>query len=222
MIPTLHQGLKKLGERETGDLPSDLRHFLFETSETSQKGFVVVFHNYIQAARVVCSRVVVHTTSAASPREFKRAMDNYDLGPAYRMGFPGRGHDPTFTMFLRDHMFLRAHPIIYTLLPALLLAYNAGWVFHKHVGGPPVMGWFLAINFVTYVVWWADKRQARRRGFRVPDWTLHLLSLLGGVLAAVYAMLTLRHKTQKYIFCIGHPLWVVLAVCLSFSVHTKG
>ena len=66
-------------------------------------------------------------------------------------------------------MSLRAHPVRYTLIPALLIAtavaMRSGW------------GWWIGINLVTYPVWWFDKRQARRGGFRVPEWTLHLPAL---------------------------------------------
>ena len=108
-------------------------------------------------------------------------------------------------------MSLRAHPVRYTLLPALVLACAVGWVFHKYIGGALLVGWWIGINLVTYPVWWIDKRQARREGFRVPEWTLHLLALLGGGLAGVLAMQSLRHKTQKAIFRIGQPLLLLLS-----------
>lgn len=103
-------------------------------------------------------------------------------------------------------MSLRSHPVRYSLYPSLAVAAAIGWAFHKYVGGARVLGWWIGINAVTFPVWWFDKRQARREGFRVPEWTLHLLALLGGGLSGVLAMQSLRHKTQKAAFRIGQPV----------------
>ena len=117
-------------------------------------------------------------------------------------------------------MSLKTHPVRYTLLPALLVASALGWVFHHHVGGTPLAGWWVGVNLVVYPVWWMDKRQARREGFRVPEWTLHLLSFLGGGLAGVIAMQSLRHKTQKAIFRFGQPLLLLMnAVAMGWWMH---
>lgn len=107
-------------------------------------------------------------------------------------------------------MSLRAHPVRYTLLPALVLAAAGTWALEKYATIDRAVGWWLTINLITYPVWWIDKRQAGRGGFRVPEWTLHLLSLLGGGFGGVLAMQTLRHKTQKPMFRIVHPILAVL------------
>ena len=108
-------------------------------------------------------------------------------------------------------MSLRAHPVRMTLLPALAGAAAVAWFVHERLGGDPALGWWVGVNAVTFPVWWLDKRQARREGFRVPEWTLHLLSLLGGALAGVLAMQSLRHKTQKAAFRIGQPLLLLVS-----------
>ena len=108
-------------------------------------------------------------------------------------------------------MSLRSHPVRYTLVPALLIAIAIGWVAHKYIGVTLLLGWWIGVNVVTYPVWWLDKRQSRREGFRVPEWTLHLLALLGGGLAGVLAMQSLRHKTRKAAFRLGQPLLLLLS-----------
>ena len=109
-------------------------------------------------------------------------------------------------------MSLRSSPIAYTLAPAIgvgaLLYMAAG----RYLGSGPEVSAYLAINAVTYPVWAIDKRQAKKGKFRVPEWTLHLLSMLGGGVGAVLAMRTLRHKTRKPIFRFGHPLLAALGV----------
>jgi uncharacterized membrane protein YsdA (DUF1294 family) len=58
------------------------------------------------------------------------------------------------------------------------------------------------LAFLTFA--W-DKAAARRGGRRVPEATLHVLSLLGGWPGAFLAMLLLRHKVNKpgFLFILG-------------------
>jgi uncharacterized membrane protein YsdA (DUF1294 family) len=56
------------------------------------------------------------------------------------------------------------------------------------------------LSIVTFVAYAADKAAARRGARRVPESTLHALSLLGGWPGALVAMRVLRHKTRKQPF----------------------
>lgn len=58
----------------------------------------------------------------------------------------------------------------------------------------------LAVNFITYGVFFLDKRAAQQRQPRVPEKALLLLSLAGGSAGAYYAMRRFRHKTKKQSF----------------------
>lgn len=109
-------------------------------------------------------------------------------------------------------MSLKSSPIAYTLVPAIgfaALLYLGGT---QYLGAPPALAYFLAINVVAYPVWAIDKRQSKAGGFRIPEWTLHLLSLAGGGVGGVIAMKTLRHKTRKKIFSLFHPALAGLSV----------
>ena len=59
-----------------------------------------------------------------------------------------------------------------------------------------VAAW-VAINALTYMVYYADKSSAKRGGRRTPEARLHLLALLGGWPAAAVAQQRLRHKSSK-------------------------
>lgn len=109
-------------------------------------------------------------------------------------------------------MSLRSSPISYTLIPAVGVGALLFMAADRYLGAPPALSAYLAVNAVTYPVWAIDKRQAKKGGFRIPEWTLHLLSMIGGGVAAVVAMRTLRHKTRKPIFKIAHPLLAALGV----------
>jgi uncharacterized membrane protein YsdA (DUF1294 family) len=67
----------------------------------------------------------------------------------------------------------------------------------------PVLG---AVTYLAYVV---DKSNAEQGKRRIPENTLHLLSLLGGWPAALVAQHRLRHKTRKQPFRFMFWLTVV-------------
>lgn len=106
----------------------------------------------------------------------------------------------------------RRNPVVWTLVPIAGLAGLGVWMAVRHLSLDPGLAYFISINLVTYPVWMFDKRQARRGGFRIPEWTLHALSLAGGGLAAIIAMRRIRHKTRKRVFRLGHPALAALGL----------
>lgn len=109
-------------------------------------------------------------------------------------------------------MSLRSSPVRSTVVPAIVLAGLLHLGARRYLGASPAVAYFLAINLTAYPLWAIDKRQARKSGFRVPEWTLHLVSLAGGGVGAVVAMRTLRHKTKKRAFSLVHPALAALSV----------
>ncbi|MCG9543635.1 DUF1294 domain-containing protein [Vibrio sp. Isolate33] len=75
-----------------------------------------------------------------------------------------------------------------------------------------VLMWYLAIGLVTFFVYAKDKRAAINDNWRVPEKTLHILSVAGGWLGALIAQEKLRHKTQKQPFRAIYWLTVVINV----------
>ena len=74
--------------------------------------------------------------------------------------------------------------------------------------------YLVLMNLVTFWVYGADKRRARRGRWRVPERTLFLLPLLGGSIGALAGMRVFHHKTRKTKFRLGVPvallLWLLL------------
>lgn len=61
--------------------------------------------------------------------------------------------------------------------------------------------YLLAINALTFFLYWQDKRAARLGGLmRTPEYVLLLAGFMGGTLAAVIAQQRFRHKTRKASF----------------------
>ena len=63
---------------------------------------------------------------------------------------------------------------------------------------------FLAMmSLVTFCLYAADKRKAKKGAWRIPERVLLLFSFLGGAVGGTFAMNTVRHKTKHWYF------WVV-------------
>lgn len=81
-----------------------------------------------------------------------------------------------------------------------------------------LMAYLLCVNVLTFSVYGADKRKARRGAWRTPERTLLALALAGGGLGALAAMRMFRHKTRHRQFQVLVPLSVVLWAALMLAV----
>lgn len=73
-----------------------------------------------------------------------------------------------------------------------------------------VVGWYVALGLITYVMYAKDKAAAQSGQWRTPEMTLHILSALGGWVGALVAQTYLRHKSQKPEFRMAYYLTVVI------------
>ena len=60
-----------------------------------------------------------------------------------------------------------------------------------------LVSYLLAINLVTFALTGYDKGAAGTTALRVPEFVLHVLSVLGGSIGLMFGMGVFRHKTRK-------------------------
>jgi len=70
--------------------------------------------------------------------------------------------------------------------------------------------YFIIVSLISSAVFIYDKKAAINSRRRVPELTLHLLELTGGVFAVVLLMYLIRHKNRK--FSYYSVTFIVLAV----------
>jgi uncharacterized membrane protein YsdA (DUF1294 family) len=67
-----------------------------------------------------------------------------------------------------------------------------------------------ALSVFVFFAYHSDKRRAEAGAWRIPEATLHLMSLVGGWLGAFLAQRVFRHKTSKVSFQI--VFWMVVFI----------
>jgi uncharacterized membrane protein YsdA (DUF1294 family) len=86
-----------------------------------------------------------------------------------------------------------------TVFAVLFCLFVIVMVFIKNL--PFLVPIFYAVaSFVTFIAYAIDKSAARKNRWRTKESTLHLFSLIGGWLGALFAQKVLRHKSKKQEF----------------------
>ena len=78
--------------------------------------------------------------------------------------------------------------------------------------------YLIIINALTFLIFGADKRRARRDRRRVRESTLFLLAAIGGSIGALLGMYVFRHKTRHWYFCVGIPAILILQIALPILI----
>ena len=63
-----------------------------------------------------------------------------------------------------------------------------------------MLGYYIIINLVLFLMMGYDKKQAIKGRRRIPEANLFVIALLGGGLGGFLGMMAFHHKTQKVYF----------------------
>ena len=77
---------------------------------------------------------------------------------------------------------------------------------------PYIAVYLISISLLAVFLTLRDKRAAKRQKWRVKESTLLIVSALGGSIAMLLTMLTVRHKTKHAKFMIGIPVIIALQI----------
>ena len=75
-------------------------------------------------------------------------------------------------------------------------------------------GYLVLMNLIAFALYGIDKRRAKQGAWRISEYTLLLVALLGGSLGALLGMRYFRHKTRHRKFRYGVPLILLLQLGL--------
>jgi uncharacterized membrane protein YsdA (DUF1294 family) len=78
-----------------------------------------------------------------------------------------------------------------------------------------------AVSLLALIITIHDKNAARKKVRRVKERTLLIISVLGGSVAMLLAMLAIRHKTRHKKFMIGIPLIIICQVLIIILLNNS-
>ena len=87
------------------------------------------------------------------------------------------------------------------------------------------MSWVIFMSIWAFAAMGYDKRQAKKKGQRVPERNLWLLAVLGGGIGAYFGMQMFRHKTRHTEFRIGFLILAIaygIGILYLLGVHIPG
>ena len=74
----------------------------------------------------------------------------------------------------------------------------------------------IVLNIITFVVYGIDKWKAMKGRWRISEFTLLLLAVIGGSIGALLGMRVWHHKTKHLKFKYGVPLILLAQLALLF------
>lgn len=81
--------------------------------------------------------------------------------------------------------------------------------------------YLIVVNLITFFNFILDKKKSREEMWRIPESQLLFLSLIGGSLGGIIAMILVRHKTKKTKFIIGMPILLLLNIYVFYTIFVK-
>lgn len=81
-------------------------------------------------------------------------------------------------------------------------------------------GYLIFINIIAFITYGLDKSKAKKGAWRIPEYTLLMLAVIGGSIGAVFGMNIFHHKTKKIKFAVGLPLILALQIIGIFFIRT--
>ena len=76
-----------------------------------------------------------------------------------------------------------------------------------------VLIWIAIMSVWAFLAMGYDKRQAKKKGQRIPEKNLWFLAILGGGIGAYFGMQIFRHKTRHTSFRIGFLMLAIAYWC---------
>ncbi|MFA9423875.1 MAG: DUF1294 domain-containing protein [Sedimentibacter sp.] len=84
-----------------------------------------------------------------------------------------------------------------------------------------ILTYFVAINLISFVMFFWDKQKAKKDKWRIKEKTLHLTSFLGGTLGSIAAMILFHHKTRKVAFVVITGIALITNIFVIYELYTR-
>ncbi|MBC3900179.1 DUF1294 domain-containing protein [Acetobacterium malicum] len=83
------------------------------------------------------------------------------------------------------------------------------------------ISYLVAVNLITFIFFWNDKRRSKKEAWRISEKTLIGLCLVGGSIGGFLGMRVFHHKTKHFLFAWGIPIILILQIGLGLLFFFK-
>lgn len=83
------------------------------------------------------------------------------------------------------------------------------------------ISYLVAVNLITFIFFWNDKRRSKKEAWRISEKTLIGLCLIGGSIGGFLGMRVFHHKTKHFLFAWGIPIILILQIGLGLLFFFK-
>lgn len=84
-----------------------------------------------------------------------------------------------------------------------------------------ILGYLLAVNITSILLYGIDKYKAKKGRWRISEATLLLIAVIGGSIGAWTGMRLWHHKTMHKKFKYGIPIIIILQVAIAVYLQTN-
>lgn len=81
--------------------------------------------------------------------------------------------------------------------------------------------YLIFINLISFILFAIDKSKAEKKEWRISEASLLGISILGGSIGALMAMVVFKHKLSKKKFYIGIPCFILLNKIIELIVFNN-
>lgn len=81
-----------------------------------------------------------------------------------------------------------------------------------------ILSYLILINLFSFLAMYIDKKKAVNHKWRISEFNLIMLSVIGGSIGMLLGMHIFRHKTKHKKFTIGVPLILVAQIIIFMLV----
>ena len=84
-----------------------------------------------------------------------------------------------------------------------------------------ILGYYLIINVILYMMMVIDKKRAIKDGWRIPEKNMFVAAVLGGGTGGLIAMVFKRHKNRHMDFILVFTMTAILHMIVAFLLIGK-
>lgn len=77
-----------------------------------------------------------------------------------------------------------------------------------------IVSFVVIVNLLGFIIMGIDKSRAKKHSWRISEFTLFFIALIGGSLGSLIGMYTFRHKTRHKVFTWGMPAILIIQIAL--------